>query len=141
MSISTTCSAPFPIGTVAKLLHVLNINKGPWLGGDFLSQKAETLNQLMTVYRTEPSHYEEIHELVCWDQDMPEDVDREEMLRTWLNMDTFTGKGDVSVMPSACVARWLWRFAVSFAHARCHASNVLVRDACHFCLGYGLCTP
>jgi len=135
------CSVPFPIGTVAKLLLALNINKGPWLGGDWLNQKSETLTHLVATYESDPSHFDEIKDFVIWDQDLPEDVDPKLLRDSWFDMKTFTGHGEVSVMPSACMARWLWRFAVSFVHAHCHASNVLVRDACHFCLGYGLCTP
>ncbi len=87
-------------GTVAKVLHILNINKGPWLGGDYLHQKAETLQYVLGAFNQDPSLYADIHEYVCWDKDLPEDANPKFTLDSWQDMDTFQHHGSVSVLLS-----------------------------------------
>jgi hypothetical protein len=101
----------------AKLVMVASVNKGPWLGGDFLERKAETMVAMLSSVRWDPLEMASHAEGMAFDQDLtlPPVHDQYDILALakittdrWLDMASFTkrsgaaGSLDNTGMAQAC---------------------------------------
>ena len=54
-------------GTVGEMLIVLNLNHGPWLGGDYLKRKQEGLKMLLRCKQDSPEFYDDFKDFYAFD--------------------------------------------------------------------------
>jgi hypothetical protein len=87
------------MGSMAKLLVIMSVNRGPWLGGAFLDQKREALAMYIQALVHDDAEQQRLYELQCWDQGvepMPGQCPSL-VLHTWMDAQTFHNKaGGVS---------------------------------------------
>ena len=83
----------------AKLVRVTTVNKGPWLGGDFLERKAETLVAMLSCICCDPLEMANPAEGIAFDQSLTlppvfsdHDISSRATLttNTWMDMSSFT---------------------------------------------------
>jgi hypothetical protein len=78
---------------IAKIVAIANTNHGPWLGGDFLSQKGEALQQFMATTSADDEWILQYRDMLAFDQGLPADSPPELLFEAVIDSKTFTNSG------------------------------------------------